>query len=391
MKNSLIEQLLNKYLLETITGEETRQFFALLDDPDCRAFVMECIGEDLEEGVFEDREDPQLASRIKRRLAVRMESDRRSRTVRLPGYRRFVAAAAAILVISIGMGIWWKSQRPETSLAGRQQVAKKQDIPPGKAGAILTLADGTKIDLDSTGNGSVLQQGKMKITKLNGMLSYHGVANDQTEMMYNTITVPPAHQVELALSDGSRVWLNASSTLRFPSSFTGGERVVELTGEGYFEVAHKAGQPFAVKVAGMQVQDIGTQFDIMAYTDEPAIRTTVVEGSARVVNGGRSVVLRPNDQADVTKDNIAVRQNADVEEAVAWKNGVFLFKGTDLAYMLRQLGRWYNIAIVFPNEMPKGHIEADIPRTMNLSKTLEVLHQLGISCKLEGDKLIIAG
>jgi transmembrane sensor len=391
MKKSLIEQLLNKYLLETITEEETRQFFALLDDPDCQAYVMECIGEDLEEGGFDDRQDPRLTWRIKRRLAVRIQSDRRGKRVNLFRYRRLVGAAAAVLAISIGVGTWWKNQRPETSFAGKQQVAKERDVPPGKEGAILTLADGTKIDLDSTGNGRVLQQGKTKITKVNGLLSYNGAGNAQAEILYNTITVPPAHQLELALSDGSRVWLNASSSLRFPTTFTGGERVVELTGEAYFEIAHQRGQTFAVKVGGMQVQDIGTQFDIMAYADEQSIRTTLVEGAARVVKGDRSVVLRPNDQVDVTKDNIAVRQNADVEEAVAWKNGIFLFKGTDLSYMFRQLGRWYNIAIVFPNEVPKGHIEADIPRTMNLSGVMEVLRQLGISCKLEGDKLIIAG
>lgn len=386
MKNPLIEQLLNKYLLETINEEETRQFFALLDDPDCRAFVMECIGEDLEEGAFDDRMDAQVAGRIKQRLALRIQDDRRGRVAGLFRYRRVVAAAAAVLVIAVGMGIWLGSGRPEPGVAGKQPVAKKQDVPPGKNGAILTLADGTKIDLDSTGNGRVLQQGRTKITKVNGLVAYNGSGD---EVMYNTITVPPAHQVQLALADGSRVWLNASSTLRFPTTFTGGERVVELTGEGYFEVAHKPGQPFAVKVAGIQIQDIGTQFDIMAYADEPSIRTTLVEGSARVVNGGKSVVLRPNDQADAMKDNLTVRPNADVEQAVAWKNGVFLFKGADLGYMLRQLGRWYNIAVVFPNEMPKGHVEADIPRTMNLSKVMEILHTMGIACKLEGDKLII--
>lgn len=376
---------MNKYLLETITEEETRRFFALLDDPDCQAYVKECIGADLVDGVFDDRRDPQLTSRIKQRLAVRIQGDRRGKMV---VYRRLIATAAAVLAVSVGIGIWWKGERPA---AVKPPIAIKQDVPPGKEGAILTLADGTKIDLDSAGNGGVVQQGKTKVTKANGLLSYSGAGANETEILYNTITVPPAHQLQLSLSDGSKVWLNASSTLRFPTVFTGGKRVVELTGEAYFEVAHKPGQPFAVKVAGVQVQDIGTQFDIMAYTDEQTIRTTLVEGSARVVNGDKSVVLLPNDQADVTNGNIAVRQHADVEEAVAWKNGVFLFKGADLAYMLRQLGRWYNVGIVFEHDVPKGHIEADIPRSMNLSGVMAVLHTLGIPCKLEGDQLIIAG
>jgi ferric-dicitrate binding protein FerR (iron transport regulator) len=386
-KYALFHRLLNDYLLGTITEEETRQFFALLEDPACRDLLAKHLGHDLDEETFTAEIDPQLIPRIQQRLAARRKAERTPGRI---GYRSIAAIAAAVLFVAAGIGIWIRQERTSPVLTGKQQSPKTNDIPPGKNGAILTLADGTTIDLDST-NGNITRQGNTKITKTNGLLAYKASDNRQAEVLYNTVTVPPAHQIQLSLADGSKVWLNASSSLRFPAAFTGGRRTVELTGEGYFEVAPKAGQPFAVRTGGIEVQDIGTQFNIMAYSNEPAIRTTLVQGAVKVVSGGRSALLRPNEQADVTKEAIAVQQDADVEAAIAWKNGLFLVNGADLASVLRQMSRWYDVEIVYTGEMPKGHMIADIPRTMNLSHVIELLRQFGISCELQGKKLIIAG
>lgn len=385
----LFDQLLNKYLLETITEEETRQFFALLEDPACQALLKEDIGQYLDKEIPGESVDPEVVLRIKQRLVNRTRIEGKLQKIR---HRRLaVAAAAAVLVLIAGLGVWIRTGRSKTSLVDRRQEAKSKDIPPGRNGAVLTLADGTTIDLDTTGNGKVSQQGNVSITKANGLLTYEGTDRRQPELLYNTVTVPPAHQIQLSLPDGSRVWLNAASSLRFPTSFKEGKRIVELTGEGYFEIAHKAGQPFVVKAAGIEVQDIGTQFDVMAYTNEPAIKTTLVEGAARVVSGDKSAMLRPNDQANISKETIAVQQNADVEEAIAWKNGLFQVNGADLAYVLRQIGRWYDMEIEYSGDIPKGHMIADIPRSMNLSNVIELLRQFGISCQLKGKRLIIAG
>ena len=386
--HTLFNRLLNKHLLGTITEEETRQFFSLLEDPACRRLLAQHIGEDLDEATFIGGIDPQLTARIQHRLAERRKKERNIRSF---GYRSIVAAAAVVLLIAAGIGIWIRQTRTPPVLAGKQQPSKTNDIPPGKEGAILTLADGTTIDLDSTTNGNISRQGNTKITKTNGLLAYKPSDNKQAEVLYNTVTVPPAHQIQLSLADGSKVWLNASSSLRFPAAFTGNQRTVELTGEGYFEIAPNTSQPFTVRVGGIEVQDIGTQFNIMAYSNEPAVRTTLVQGAVKVVSGAGSALLRPNEQADATKEAIAVQHEADVESAIAWKNGLFLVNGADLPSVLRQISRWYDIEIVYAGNIPKGHMIADIPRTMNLSHVIELLQQFGIPCQLQGKKLLIAG
>ncbi|MBN9385096.1 MAG: FecR domain-containing protein [Chitinophagaceae bacterium] len=401
MDQILFHRLLNNYLLETITEEETRQFFALLDEPPYQALLKAYIEKDLNTGIFGEMEDPAVAARIKERLLQRRREpeapllSRKEKTVWMR-YRKIAAAAAVLLVLLTSAGVWINRQRSGHPIAARPATRKINDIPPGRNGAILTLANGAVINLDSTGNGGLGQQGNTKIIKTDGLLSYKRDEagredHTQTAVLYNTITVPPAHQWQLLLPDGSAVWLNASSSLRFPTVFTGGKREVELTGEGYFEITHKDGQPFVVKVGGHEVQDIGTRFNIMAYTDERTIRTTLIEGAVKVVSDGRSALLRPHEQADITGEGISVRQNADIEEALAWKNGLFLLNGADLPSVLRQIGRWYDVEIVYMGSVPQGHMTADIPRTMNLSSVMELFRQFGISCELQGKKLIISG
>jgi len=308
----LFDQLLTKYLLETITEEETRQFFALLEDPSCQALLTEDIDRHLAAGKSGSLTDRQTAMRLKARLAARRRVDRRGAVIRV---RRIVAIAAAVLFIAAGLTNWLRTRQSSPGLAVRGPEIKKTDIGPGRDGAILTLADGSTIDLDSARNGKIVQQGITRVVKRGGLLTYegddhHGAAGSgdrSAVLLYNTVTVPAAHQIQLLLPDGSKVWLNASSTLRFPTAFTGRERRVQLTGEGYFEIAHNARQPFAVTAAGIEVQDIGTQFDIMAYSNEPAIQTTLVEGSARVISGLRNALLRPNEQASISGGTIAVQ------------------------------------------------------------------------------------
>jgi len=386
MDKIVFDHLLSKYLLEAITEDENRQLFAMLEEPEYQELLRQQVSIDLETGAFGSMESKRLTERL---LAGRagVPQAKKGRIIIL---KRIAVAAAVLLVIVTG-GWWWRQQN-------RHPVQKEelavQSIPPGKNGAILTLADGRKINLDSAANGSVTSQGNVKLIKINGQLAYNAVKDPSsatgkgTAVLYNTITTPPAHQLQLLLADGSKVWLNASSSIRFPAAFTGGERNVELTGEGYFEVEHNP-MPFTVSVSDMKVQVLGTDFDVMAYKDESAIKTTLLRGSVKVTQAGKSKLIHPGEQAQAQGNEITVRQDADLEEAVAWKNGIFLLKGLDVASVFRQVGRWYDVEIIYKGAIPLGHLEGDFPRTMTLDKVQDGLRQFGIRTELEGRKLIV--
>jgi ferric-dicitrate binding protein FerR (iron transport regulator) len=207
---------------------------------------------------------------------------------------------------------------------------------------------------------------------------------------YNTITTPKGGQYQLVLADGSRIWLNAATSLRFPVAFPGKERRVELAGEGYFEVAHHADQPFDVVIAGMEVQVLGTHFNINSYADEESVKTTLLEGSVLVKakNIKKEAVIMPGQQSILSANELTVDKNADVDEAVAWKNGLFQFSGADISTIMRQIGRWYNVEASFAGDARSIQISGKVSRNLNLSQIIEVLEQSGIEVKRNGDRLV---
>jgi ferric-dicitrate binding protein FerR (iron transport regulator) len=284
----------------------------------------------------------------------------------------------------------------------------RQDVLPGKQGAILTLADGSHIVLDSLGNGVVTTQGNQRIILSNGRILYKGINGVTPEKaLYNTMSTPKGRQYQLVLPDGSKVWLNAASSITYPIAFTGNERVVTVTGEAYFEVTHLsralspgvgAGKvPFIVKINtpsgnGEEVDVLGTHFNINAYDDESAIKTTLLEGSVRMTKGSNSLLIRPGQQAvflNHSSGEKGIVSEVDVDQVMAWKEGLFNFEGADLKTVLRQLGRWYDVEIVFEGNIPQRKFGGEIPMNLNLSQVLQLLEKIEVKYRIEGKKLVV--
>jgi transmembrane sensor len=307
---------------------------------------------------------------------------------------RMAAASVILLVLALGIFYWTgRQQKDEITKVENRPQPLKNDVAPGGDRAILTLADGTQVALDKAANGDITRQGNVRVINADGQLSYE--ASQQSSELspaYNTVATPRGGQYQLIMADGTKVWLNAASSLRYPTAFTGIERVVELTGEGYFEVAHDASRPFRVKVADMDVKVLGTHFNINSYTDEAAIKTTLLEGSVKVNVQGQSALLQPGQQSQVLSTAQARKiyvQPTDVEEAVAWKNGRFQFEHSDIKTIMRQIERWYDVEVVFEGTKPSEHYSGKISRNVNVSEVLRILELSGIRFRIDGKKIIV--
>jgi ferric-dicitrate binding protein FerR (iron transport regulator) len=300
-------------------------------------------------------------------------------------YRYMWWAAAVVVLCGTGIYLW---QRP----APQQSVAETVSHPgaPGRNKAVLTLADGAEVALDNNGNQEILQ-GTTAIQQKNGLLQYHG-SGDPAAISYNILYVPRGGQFQLVLPDGTKVWLNAASRLKYPTVFSGSNRVVELQGEAYFEVAKRADQPFSVKVNNNEVVEVlGTDFNIMSYSDEERSVTTLVSGAVKVISGGSQQVLQPGQQTALDNHTgTMTTARADVDKALAWKTGFFELDNTDLPTLMRQLSRWYDVEIIDQSrENTVGAFGGRISRTLNLRDVLHVLEQYGVHSRIEGNKVVI--
>ena len=353
-----------------------------------------------EEAVINSRANDtpqQLNERLKIRLQQTILEQKNNvipmrRRWRLPA----AAAAVALIILASATFLFFSSKYPQQQLAAVKQVKKKPktDFAPGGNKAVLTLADGSAIVLDSAVNGTISNQGKIKVVKLdNGLLAYSINGQQVTEndaAFFNTISTPRGGQYQVTLSDGTRVWLNAASSIRFPVMFAGKERKVEITGEAYFEVAKNKQMPFKVKANSSEIEVLGTHFNVNAYNDEAATRTTLLEGSVKIKKDNYSALLVPGQQSQVNiNGEIKVVNNADIEEVVAWKDGLFILKKADIPSVLRQIARWYDVDIVYKGNVPPGRITGDMPRNMKLSKMLEVMELVGVHFKIEDNKVLV--
>jgi transmembrane sensor len=304
---------------------------------------------------------------------------------------RWSAAAALLLLVAGGLYIYRSSR--QVTLADVQAVKPAKDRPPGGNKAVLTLSGGQRIILDSAASGVVASQGNTTVQKLTGgRLAYQatgGKAGEVEEVLYNTLSTPRGGQYQLTLPDGSKVWLNAASSITYPTAFTGPERKITITGEAYFEVVHDPARPFVVARGETEIRVLGTAFNVNAYTDEPDMRVTLSSGKVQVKTGTHAVTLLPGQQAVVTPDNLRVNKDADMNEVLAWKNGMFLFNGTDLATIMRQVSRWYNVEVVFEAPITeKFYVE--ISRNTNASNLLKMLAiTKGAHFRIEGAKVIV--
>jgi hypothetical protein len=301
--------------------------------------------------------------------------------------RKWGWAAAAVLLVSTGSILFLlKKQKnvPQTLVRSRPV-----EIPPGKNGAMLTLADGRQIELDSLGAGVIATQNGTKVTLKSGQLAYENSGKNTGEIAYNTMSTPRGRQFHIRLPDGTEVWLNAASSIRYPTSFSGKDRVVDITGEAYFEVAKNVDRPFKIAVnGGTRIDVLGTHFNVNAYPDEPSVNTTLLEGAVRVLKGIDKAVLKPGQQARVT-EAVKVVDGVDVDKVMAWKNGFFNFEGMQLREVMQQLARWYDIEVVYEGNIPDVKFYGELSRDMNLSGIIAALKDSDVHFRIEGRKLIV--
>lgn len=299
--------------------------------------------------------------------------------------KRFAwAAAAAAVVLVCFFVLKTKMDQPV------QTVGSPVEIFPGGAKATLTLADGKVISLDAVTNGDIAAEGNVRVIKMDGTLQYNA-SNDNTEITYNTIQTPRGGKYQLVLTDGTVVWLNAASSLRFPVAFKGKERMVELTGEAYFEVK-KGGKPFRVSLQNRsQIEVTGTAFNINAYQDEALLKATLFEGKINFLMQGKSQALVPGQQIRVTngETGIKVVDGIDIDEEIAWKNDLFIFKGVDVKSIMREISRWYDIDVVYRGKLNPETFSGIVSRKSNLSQVLKIMEEGGVRFAIEGRTIVV--
>lgn len=310
-----------------------------------------------------------------------------ARVVRLRRIWWRVAAAVAILAVGLGLYFYMLPSRPGKT--GPTVVQTPAIIQPGQNGAVLTLADGRQVVLDSLGNGVVAQQSGATAVLQDGRLVYDPGKDASGAIVYNTMRTPRGRQFQLTLPDGTRVWLNAASSIRYPTTFSGTERTVDVKGEAYFEVAANPSQPFYARINdSTRVAVLGTSFNVNAYANEATINTTLLDGKVNLVLTAGTVPLRPGQQAQVQGGNTKVVQ-ADVEQVMAWKNGQFYFEGASLAEIMRQIERWYDVAVIYPQGIPEITLHGKMTRGVTLQGLLRGLQSLGLHTDLTGNTLVI--
>lgn len=380
MDNTRIHYLSAQYLKKSLTETEQAEFQRLLHDPVHQEALQAAFEEMAGELDMHVAQDKDLLPLLERSL----HSDRIPHRVRF--LRRWVpAAAAAILLLAAGAYLWTANRKDALP------TVEATVITPGKAGAILTLADGSQVVLDSLDNGVIANQNGARVVLRNGQLAYDPAENGNGEIVFNTISTPKGRQFQVTLPDGTLVWLNAASSIRYPTVFSGEERKVEVTGEAYFEVAKNAKMPFRLNVNNKaEINVLGTHFNVNAYDNEKAIATTLLEGSVRVAaNLDQPVILQPGQQAQIAKAGINVIENADIDKVIAWKNGLFHFEGATLAEIMRQLERWYDIEVVYEKGIPDIEFEGEMTRDVSLNGLLVMLGKTEMHFRLEGRKLIV--
>lgn len=312
--------------------------------------------------------------------------------------------AAAILVMLTVAGIFYKTSRPvlqQAPVLAAKKSKYKNDIPPGTDKARLTLTDGSVVVMDGHTSGTVKSYTGLKITSDHGLVSYKMLASNTSRpsAQYNVITTPAGCKYKITLPDGSMVWLNSASSLKFPIVFNDLERRVYLTGEAYFEVAKNKYKPFKVYSNNTVVRVLGTHFNVSAYSNEEAIKVTLLEGSVKISRGTQSKLIVPGQQASVNQDAALVNvpeskiqvQATDVNESVAWKNDQFLFDSENAESVLKKIARWYNVEVEYRDGIPQTHFSGSISRNNNLSQILNMLELTGgVHFSIEGRKIIVS-
>jgi transmembrane sensor len=377
-----IQILIEKYFAGTITPEEQ----GFLDEWYQKQSnkKVDWIFENLDN---EDRLRERIFANIEDALQVKNYNKTRQNS-----WYRIAVAASILVTLGVGSYFWYQAKNVQPAAVAKVIKNYTNDITPGGNKALLTLADGSKISLDDSGNGVVVQQGSVIINKeTNGKLVYNNPENIAEKNSINILQTPRGGQYQLVLTDGTKIWLNSESSLKYPSQFTGPVRVVELTGEAYFEVAKNAKVPFQVKVNNMLVDVLGTHFNVKAYQDEASINTTLLEGSVKVIKGNNTRYITPGQQVSINNnsESFSIR-NADIDEVMSWQRGYYVFKSRTIKSIMQEISRWYDVEIVYQGDTNDLTFSGKISRFKNISEVLGLLELTGdIHFKLEGRRVTV--
>ena len=397
MPNARLTYLFNQYFNKTATQQEEHELFKLLNDyADNEELdgLLKKAWDGLEnpEVVFDPIKSDHILNYI---LQAKAKEDH---MVDVPSARnnlvwRKIGIAAVILLFAYTGAHFYFYQPQKQFKKVVQKLPLHNDVLPGGNKAVLTLANGKKIILDNANTGVLAKQGSTDIDKTkDGQIIYkafnHG-QNDQN-ITLNTVSTPRGGQYQVVLSDGSKVWLNAASSLRFPAVFKGKTREVEITGEAYFEVAKNAAMPFVVKTGRFVVEVLGTHFNIMAYNNESFIKTTLLEGAVKVRSGTSINFLKPGQQALLNaQGQTKIIEDVDVDDETAWKNGLFQFKDAGIETVMRQAERWYNVTISYEGKIPVKQFTGRISRDVKVSELLNMLKYFGVNFRIDGKNITV--
>lgn len=384
-QKEVFKELMYQFVSGEITTEGKAQLLKMIDDPqytDDLDFILRENYDRIEPIKSSPESTMEIIQSLKGKMNSTEEYDEEIIDLKLFNWKRLLVAASVLLVMGLGY-FTYNHSKPSTVMA---KCEKKNVIMPGRSGAILTLGDGSQIVLDSVSNGVISNQSNTAVAKKDGKLVYTN--GSDAHSVINKMTTPRGRQYSLELSDGTKVWLNASSSISFPTSFPANERKVVLTGEAYFEVAKDKNKPFKVMTKDVEVKVLGTHFNINGYDDEAEINTTLMEGSVLVGKKDRKMLLKPGQQAEMKNTGeVNIRDLDNFDTVLAWKRGMFHFENASLEEVLRQLSRWYDVDIVIDKGVVSRNFEGEINRDLELSQLLKILEGNNIHFKIEGKVL----
>ncbi|MGN6802435.1 MAG: FecR family protein [Ginsengibacter sp.] len=399
MGTSRLEDLFDLYVNDNYTLEEEAELMALLKEDENQEKLKSLIGNLIKDTGPEIHLNHERAKAVFDNILLKgnlIEKENLRNVVSMKqklAIYHFWFRVAAILILFIGgltMYLWLRNSSGSfkaVSIADRQSKV----VLPDANNAILRISDGTSFVLDSMKDGMSLKRGKTTITKEGNEIIYSvSSLNGGNEIVYSTLTTPHADQYQVVLPDGSKVWLNGSSSIYFPSQFESQKREVKITGEAYFEVSKNKNKPFFVEVGKMAVRVLGTHFNINAYGNEGAIKTSLLEGSVKVIETNKTQLLKPGEQAvwNEKEDKITVN-HPNMDEVIAWKNGLFEFHDDDIQAIMREISRWYNVRVKYEGEIPSKKYEGKISRNAKLSEVLKILELSDVKFTLRNNEIIV--
>lgn len=386
MDEQLLRALFDKYINRQCSAEEVKQLVTLLQEAkaeDALSEPMEMLWEQIR---TEKRTYAVDWTRIYKTVTGQ------AKVVKLSKLKRYWWAAAVVIICVLGIGGYFVFHQPKQPQP--IGVSQPNDVqPPSGTKAVIVLATGEKVVLDSTANGTLIKQGGANLVKSSETeIVYQTGANNQQQVTeYNTLFNPRGSKViSVTLNDGTKVWLNSESSLKYPTVFTGSTREVEITGEAYFEVTHNEKMPFKVKKGDVEVTVLGTEFNVNTYPDEKNIKVTLVRGSVKVAANNNFVTIRPGEQAEVVAGSTPVtHESVNIEEVLAWKNGIFSYTNSDLETIMRQMARWYNVEVVYKDKI-NDRYTVNVPRTVPLSQLFKFIEMSGgVHFEIEGTKVTV--